>query len=43
MRAAGLSKFKKLWGRITDSMPAGNYNVTISNSKIIINKTNTFI
>jgi len=31
MRAAGLSKFKKLWGRILDPLPEGNYQVIIYN------------
>ena len=32
MRIAGLPNFKKLWGRISSPLAAGNYSMTISNS-----------
>jgi len=38
MRAAGLSKFKKLWGRILVPLASGNYQVLVNNSKIRFNK-----
>lgn len=31
MRTAGLPNFRKLWGRIDDGLPAGNYQVQINN------------
>lgn len=31
MRTAGLPNFRKLWGRIDDGLPAGEYQVQINN------------
>lgn len=36
MRAAGLSKFKKLWGRIETELAAGSYIVRINNSILFL-------
>lgn len=33
MRIAALPEFRKLWGRIETNIPAGNYTLTIDNSK----------
>lgn len=32
MRTAGLPNFRKLWGRIEETIPAGNYRLTINNN-----------
>lgn len=32
MRTAGLPNFRKLWGRITETLPAGTYTVRINNN-----------
>jgi hypothetical protein len=32
MRTAGLPDFKKLWGIIEQTLPAGNYRMTVSNN-----------
>ena len=32
MRTAGLPNFRKLWGRIEDGLPAGNYKIAIENN-----------
>lgn len=34
MRSAGLGKFKKLWGRIHETIPVGQYTLSIENSII---------
>jgi hypothetical protein len=31
MRTAGLPNFRKLWGKITEDLPVGNYTVDIVN------------
>lgn len=33
MRIASLPDFRKLWARIPETLPAGQYSITISNSK----------
>ena len=32
MRISGLPNFKKLWGRITSNIPAGNYSLQVTNN-----------
>ena len=32
MSTAGLPQFRKLWGRIDEDLPAGNYSVVIVNN-----------
>jgi len=32
MRTAGLSTFRKLWGRISETMESGTYTFTIENN-----------
>jgi hypothetical protein len=32
MRTAGLPNFRKLWGRIDETLPKGNYYLKITNS-----------
>lgn len=32
MRTAGLGRFKKLWGRVHDTIPKGDYVLFINNS-----------
>ena len=32
MRIAAMPTFRKLWGRIENGLPAGNYTITIENS-----------
>lgn len=36
MRTSGMGRFKKLWGRIKEDLPAGKYTVTIDNRKLIL-------
>lgn len=33
MRTAGLPNFRKLWGKIEQDLEAGDYVITIDNSK----------
>lgn len=33
MRIASLPDFRKLWARIPENLPAGQYSITIANSK----------
>lgn len=32
MRTAGLPNFRKIWGRINSNLPAGTYNLKITNT-----------
>jgi hypothetical protein len=37
MRIAAMSDFRKLWGRIEQDVPPGNYSISITNSTFMIN------
>ena len=37
MRIAALSTFRKLWGRIDQEIPPGNYTLQINNRNFLLN------